>query len=186
MSIDIANRVIRAPRGTKLNCRGWYQEAALRMLCNNLDPEVAEDPKNLVVYGGRGKAARNWECFETNRRDAHVSRERRDAARPVGQTGRGFQDAPGGASRAHRELASRPEVGDVGALLGAREQGPDDVRPDDGGQLDVHRDAGDPTGNVRDVRRVRGEALRRLAPRGDWCSPAVSAEWVGPSLSPSR
>ncbi|MBP2680711.1 MAG: urocanase [Candidatus Krumholzibacteriota bacterium] len=64
MSIDIANRVIRAPRGTKLSCKGWLQEAALRMLCNNLDPDVAEDPKNLVVYGGRGKAARNWESFE--------------------------------------------------------------------------------------------------------------------------
>jgi urocanate hydratase len=64
MSIDIANRIVRAPRGTKLNCRGWFQEAALRMLCNNLDPEVAEDPKNLIVYGGRGKAARNWESFE--------------------------------------------------------------------------------------------------------------------------
>ncbi len=64
MTIDIANRAIRAPRGSKLNCRGWFQEAALRMLCNNLDPEVAEDPKNLVVYGGRGKAARNWESFE--------------------------------------------------------------------------------------------------------------------------
>jgi len=63
MSIDIANRVVRAPRGSKLNCRGWFQEAALRMLCNNLDPEVAEDPKNLVVYGGSGKAARNWESF---------------------------------------------------------------------------------------------------------------------------
>jgi urocanate hydratase len=63
MSIDIANRVVRAPRGTALNCRGWYQEAALRMLCNNLDPDVAEDPKNLVVYGGRGKAARNWASF---------------------------------------------------------------------------------------------------------------------------
>ena len=64
MSIDIANRVVRAPRGTTLNCRGWFQEAALRMLCNNLDPEVAEDPKNLVVYGGTGKAARNWQSFE--------------------------------------------------------------------------------------------------------------------------
>jgi urocanate hydratase len=63
MSIDIANRVVRAPRGSKLNCRGWLQEAALRMLCNNLDPDVAEDPKNLVVYGGTGKAARNWESF---------------------------------------------------------------------------------------------------------------------------
>jgi urocanate hydratase len=64
MAIDIANRSIKAPRGTTLSCKGWPQEAALRMLCNNLDPEVGEDPKNLVVYGGRGKAARNWEAFE--------------------------------------------------------------------------------------------------------------------------
>lgn len=64
MSIDIANKSIRAPRGKALSCKGWAQEAALRMLCNNLDPEVAEDPKNLVVYGGRGKAARNWASLE--------------------------------------------------------------------------------------------------------------------------
>jgi len=56
---------IRAPRGGEIRCKGWAQEAALRMLCNNLDNEVAEDPSNLVVYGGRGKAARNWECFQT-------------------------------------------------------------------------------------------------------------------------
>src|SRR3954454_4192917 len=56
--------VIRAPRGTRLRCRGWLQEAALRMLMNNLDPEVAEDPANLVVYGGTGRAARSWEAFE--------------------------------------------------------------------------------------------------------------------------
>ncbi|MBN8690960.1 MAG: urocanate hydratase [Armatimonadetes bacterium] len=55
---------IRAPRGSKLNCKGWQQEAALRMLMNNLDPEVAERPQDLVVYGGTGKAARNWESFE--------------------------------------------------------------------------------------------------------------------------
>jgi urocanate hydratase len=55
---------IRAPRGTKLSCKGWHQEAALRMLMNNLDPEVAERPEDLVVYGGTGKAARNWECFQ--------------------------------------------------------------------------------------------------------------------------
>src|SRR5512146_2927955 len=57
-------RQIRAPRGTTLSCKGWQQEAALRMLMNNLDPEVAEKPDDLIVYGGRGKAARNWECFE--------------------------------------------------------------------------------------------------------------------------
>jgi urocanate hydratase len=55
---------IRAPRGTKLSCKGWPQEAALRMLMNNLDPDVAERPEELVVYGGTGKAARNWECFD--------------------------------------------------------------------------------------------------------------------------
>jgi len=57
-------RVIRAPRGTDLSCKGWQQEAALRMLMNNLDPEVAERPEDLVVYGGRGQAARDWECFD--------------------------------------------------------------------------------------------------------------------------
>jgi len=57
-------RIVRAPRGTKRSCQGWIQEAALRMLMNNLDPEVAERPEDLVVYGGTGKAARNWEAFD--------------------------------------------------------------------------------------------------------------------------
>jgi len=57
-------RVLRAPRGTELSCRGWQQEAALRMLMNNLDPEVAETPDELIVYGGAGKAARDWKCFD--------------------------------------------------------------------------------------------------------------------------
>lgn len=55
---------ITAARGSKLTCKGWLQEAALRMLMNNLDPQVAEDPENLVVYGGRGKAARNWKAYK--------------------------------------------------------------------------------------------------------------------------
>src|SRR5262245_6527770 len=57
-------RTLRAPRGTSLTCQGWGQEAALRMLMNNLDPEVAERPEDLVVYGGTGKAARSWEAFD--------------------------------------------------------------------------------------------------------------------------
>ena len=57
-------RTVRAPRGTEISCKGWQQEAALRMLMNNLDPEVAENPNELIVYGGIGKAARNWECFD--------------------------------------------------------------------------------------------------------------------------
>ncbi len=59
-----ATRIIRAPRGTSLTCKGWPQEAALRMLMNNLDPDVAERPEDLVVYGGLGKAARSWEAFD--------------------------------------------------------------------------------------------------------------------------
>ncbi|MGA8012687.1 MAG: urocanate hydratase [Candidatus Acidiferrales bacterium] len=58
-----AYQPVRAPRGNSLSCKGWQQEAAMRMLMNNLDPEVAEKPEDLIVYGGRGKAARNWECF---------------------------------------------------------------------------------------------------------------------------
>jgi urocanate hydratase len=57
-------RPVRAPRGSELSCRGWEQEAALRMLMNNLDPEVAEDPDHLVVYGGTGRAARSWDAFD--------------------------------------------------------------------------------------------------------------------------
>jgi len=64
MTAGSPTRTVRAPRGTEISCRGWLQEAALRMLMNNLDPEVAERPQDLVVYGGSGKAARNWECYE--------------------------------------------------------------------------------------------------------------------------
>jgi len=56
--------IIHSPHGNKLSCKGWHQEAAMRMLMNNLDPDVAEDTDNLIVYGGTGKAARNWDCYE--------------------------------------------------------------------------------------------------------------------------
>jgi urocanate hydratase len=64
MKVEAARRRVKAPRGAALSCRGWLQEAALRMLMNNLDPEVAEKPDELIVYGGTGKAARNWACFD--------------------------------------------------------------------------------------------------------------------------
>jgi len=72
MKEDAGPRTVTAPRGTAISCKGWLQEAALRMLMNNLDPEVAEKPDELIVYGGTGKAARNWACF-----DAIVSALRR-------------------------------------------------------------------------------------------------------------
>src|SRR4249920_2366693 len=59
----MAGRIVRAPRGTAISCKSWAQEAALRMLMNNLDPEVAERPEDLVVYGGTGKAARDWPSY---------------------------------------------------------------------------------------------------------------------------
>src|SRR5262247_2146541 len=62
--MTIGTRTIRAPRGTAISCKGWPQEAALRMLMNNLDPDVAERPDDLVVYGGSGKAARSWPAFD--------------------------------------------------------------------------------------------------------------------------
>src|ERR687895_125604 len=60
----VGTRVIRSPRGPALSCKGWPQEAALRMLMNNLDPDVAEKPDELIVYGGSGRAARSWEAFD--------------------------------------------------------------------------------------------------------------------------
>ncbi|HGE5006201.1 TPA: urocanate hydratase [Legionella pneumophila] len=64
MNKDKNKRVISASRGTEIQAKSWLTEAALRMICNNLDPNVAEDPDSLIVYGGLGKAARNWECFD--------------------------------------------------------------------------------------------------------------------------
>lgn len=63
IEMEKVKQTIRAPRGTELQTKGWVQEAALRMLMNNLDPEVAEKPEELVVYGGIGRAARNWESY---------------------------------------------------------------------------------------------------------------------------
>jgi urocanate hydratase len=64
LTVESAPRIIRAARGTQRTCKGWLQEAALRMIMNNLDPDVAEKPDELIVYGGTGKAARNWECYD--------------------------------------------------------------------------------------------------------------------------
>jgi len=60
----MSKRIIHAPRGNKLTCKNWQIEAPYRMIQNNLDPDVAENPDELVVYGGKGKAARNWECYD--------------------------------------------------------------------------------------------------------------------------
>ncbi len=63
-SANVQKHIVRAPRGNEISCKSWHQEAALRMLMNNLDPEVAKDPEHLIVYGGTGRAARSWEAFD--------------------------------------------------------------------------------------------------------------------------
>src|ERR1700679_3662887 len=78
-------RVVRASRGTELSCKSWLSEAPFRMLQNNLDPEVAENPAELVVYGGIGRAARNWECFDAILR---ALRELRDDETLLVQSGK--------------------------------------------------------------------------------------------------
>ena len=99
-------RLVRAARGTTLSCKGWTQEAALRMLMNNLDPEVAEKPDELIVYGGTGKAARTWECYEAIVR---TLRELEDDETLLVQSGK-----PVGVFRTHRQA---PRVLIANALL---------------------------------------------------------------------
>jgi urocanate hydratase len=90
-------RIIRAPRGNQRNCKGWHQEAAMRMLMNNLDPDVAEDPDRLVVYGGTGRAARSWEAFDAIVRSLRELENDEtllvQSGKPVGQF-RTHEDAP--------------------------------------------------------------------------------------------
>ena len=108
-------RVIRAPRGTEITAKSWLTEAPLRMLMNNLDPEVAERPSELVVYGGIGRAARDWECFDRIVAVAALARGRRDAAGAVGQAGRRLPHARRRAARADRQLQPRAALGHAGS-----------------------------------------------------------------------
>ena len=109
-------RVVRAPRGAAITCRSWLTEAAYRMLQNNLDPEVAENPEALVVYGGIGKAARNWECFEAILASLKTLGDDEtllvQSGKPVGVF-RTHADAPPGVDR---QLQSGAQVGHLGAF----------------------------------------------------------------------
>ena len=154
-------RVIRAPHGPELSAKSWLTEAPLRMLMNNLDPDVAERPGELVVYGGIGRAARDWQCLRPHRRDAAPARGRRDAAGAVGQAGRRVPHPRRRAARADRQFQPGAALGDLGAFPRARSQGPDDVRPDDRGLVDLHRQPGHRAGHLRDLRRDGPPALRR-------------------------
>ena len=153
------------PAARDVSAKSWLTEAPLRMLMNNLDPEVAEKPGELVVYGGIGRAARDWESFD--RIVASLRRLEADETllRAVRQAGRRLPHPRRRAARADRQFQPRAALGDAGSFQRARSQGPDDVRPDDGRLVDLHRHPGHRAGHLRDLRRGRPAALRRQ-PRG--------------------
>ena len=132
-------RVVRAPRGPELSAKSWLTEAPMRMLMNNLDPDVAESPDELIVYGGIGRAARDWETFErivaTLKRSKTTKRCWSSQA-SLSAFFAPMRDAP---RVLHRQFEPRAALGHVGAFPRARSQGPDDVRPDDGRLVDLHR-----------------------------------------------
>jgi hypothetical protein len=108
-------RPVRAPRGSQLSCRNWLIEAAYRMLQNNLDPEVAENPDALVVYGGIGKAARNWDCYEAILDSLKRAAGRRDPAGPERQAGGRVPHPRRRAARADRQLQPGAASGPPGS-----------------------------------------------------------------------
>ncbi len=156
---------IHAATGTELTARSWQTEAPLRMLMNNLDPDNAERPEDLVVYGGTGKAARNWASYDALVRTLRDLRGRRDDARAVRQAGRRHAHPRVGAAGADRQLQPGRRLGQLGGVPAARGPRADDVRPDDGRLVDLHRHPGHPPGHLRDVRRGRRQEVRRDAGR---------------------
>ena len=123
---------IRAPRGIELNARSWSTEAPLRMLLNNLDPEVAERPEELIVYGGSGKAARNHDALRALVRTLLELGDDEtmlvQSGKPVGV----LRTHPRRTAGAHRKFAARSALGDLGRVSPARGARPDHVRTDDG------------------------------------------------------
>ena len=156
------------------------------MIQNNLDPAVAENPDELVVYGGIGKAARNWPAFEAILDSPAQAAARRNAAGAVGQAGRRVPHPCRRAARADRQFQPGAQVGHLGALQRARPRGPDDVRPDDGRQLDLHRHAGHRAGHLRDLRRSRAASTSAATSPAAGCSPPAWAAWAARSRWPPR
>lgn len=177
-------RPVRAARGTELSTLGWQQEAALRMLQNNLDPEVAEHPDKLVVYGGTGKAARDWRSYDAMVRTLRTLKQ--DETMLV-QSGR-----PVGVMQTHEWaprvlLANSNLVGDWANWeefrrlehLGLTMYGQMTMR-----LLDLHRHPGHPPGHLRDLRRRRRQEVRRHPRRHHHPDHAASAAWAAPSRWP--
>ena len=109
-------RVIRAPHGTQLSAKSWLTEAPLRMLMNNLDPEVAEKPDELVVYGGIGRAARDWESYDRIVAALRALEADETLLRAIGKARRRVSHPCGRAARADRQFKPGPALGDAGTI----------------------------------------------------------------------
>ena len=163
------SRVIRPATGTELSAKSWLTEAPLRMLMNNLHPDVAERPEELVVYGGIGRAARDWESYD--RIVATLRRLEADetllvqSGKPVGV----FRHPCRRAARDHRQFQPSAQMGDLGAFRRARSQGLGDVRPDDRRLVDLHRHARHRPGHLRDLRRNGAASTSAAIWRGGGC-----------------
>ena len=181
MLAPLKPRIIRAARGNTLSARTWMTEAPLRMLMNNLDPEVAENPAELVVYGGIGRAARDWNCYD---RIVETLKRLDRGGNPAGavrQAGGRVPDACGCAAGADRQFQSGAALGDLGALQRARPQGPGHVRPDDRRLLDLHRQPGHRARHLRNLRRNGPAPLRRSGSPASGYSRRASAAWAARS-----
>jgi urocanate hydratase len=180
------SRVIRAPRGNTLTCKSWLTEAPFRMLQNNLDAEVAEDPTSLVVYGGIGRAARDWDCY-----DAIIEslKNLNDDETLLVQSGKPVGVFPSHADAPRVLIANSNlvphwatwehfhELDKKGLMMYGQMTA---------GQLDLHRQPGHRAGHLRDLRGNGSPALRRRPHRASGCSPPGLAAWVARSRWPLR
>ena len=166
--MNTLNRHVSAPRGATISCKGWPQEAALRMLMNNLDPEVAERPDDLIVYGGSGRAARSWAAFDaivaTLRRLEHDETLVVQSGKPVAV----FRTHPWAPRVLIANALLVPAWATWDAVPRSRRPRPDDVRADDGGQLDLHRHAGHPAGHLRDAGRASAAGISAATCAAGW------------------
>ena len=179
--MNIASRHVSAPRGAALSCKGWPQEAALRMLMNNLDPEVAERPDDLVVYGGSGRAARSWPAFdaivETLRRLEHDETLVVQSGKPVAV----FRTHPWAPRVLIANALLVPAWANWDTFRDLEDRGLTMYGQMTAGQLDLHRHAGHPAGHLRNAGRTRATTFRRHAVRHAWSSPPASAAWAARS-----
>ena len=179
------SRPVRAPRGTRALRARLAAGGRAAHAAEQPRPRGRRAPRRPRRLRRHRPAARSWEAFDALVPHAAHAQGRRDDARAVGQAGRRHAHARVGAARAHRQQQPRPGLGDLAGVPPPRAPRPDHVRPDDRRQLDLHRHAGHRAGHLRDVRRHRREALRRLAAPARSPSPAAAAAWAARSRSRS-